>query len=97
MRNSVDMNLLSDSTATGDWKQWPGGIGQFSIVGTFGGTTATLEFLGPDGVTAVAVGEQTTLTEQGGAIFELAKNLIRVSLSGGTPTGMYSRVAGLNH
>jgi hypothetical protein len=51
-----------------------------------------LQFLGPDGVTWIDVGTDTTLTAQGGAGFVLAPCPIRAAVSGGPPSGIYARV-----
>lgn len=58
--------LLSNASATGAAVQWSGGLGVFTALGTFGGATVTLQYLGPDGVTWVAMGTDTTLTAAGG-------------------------------
>lgn len=83
--------LLSNASATGSWAQWDGGVGVFSIVGTFGGATVTLQFLGPDGSTAVTVGSDTTLTAAGGGGFILPPARIRASVAGGPPSGLYAQ------
>lgn len=83
--------LLSNESATGGSKPWPGGRGTFSVAGTFGGATATLEMLGPDGATWFAVGTDTTKTQAGAGNFDLPPCLLRVALTGGTPSGMYAR------
>lgn len=84
------MMLLDNGSATGAAAQWGGGSGVFACVGTFGGATVTLEFLGPDGATWVAMGSDTTLTAAGGGIFTSPPGRIRASVSGGTPAGLYA-------
>lgn len=86
----MKLELLSNASATGSSMYWPGGTGTFSVVGTFGGATVTLQFLGPDGTTWVNAGADTTLTAAGGANFTLASGNIRVSVSGGTPSALYA-------
>jgi len=83
--------LLSNASATGSWVQWDGGVGVFSAAGTFGGGTITLQFLGPDGTTAIAAGTDTTLTAAGGGMFTLPPCRIRAAVSGGPPSGMYAQ------
>lgn len=84
------MLLLSNKAATGDWHRWHGGIGVFAVAGTFGGATVSLEFLGPDGTTAIAMGTDTTLTAAGGAQFSFPGGQIRASVTGGAPSGLYA-------
>jgi hypothetical protein len=84
------MDLLSNASATGSRVIWPGGPGVFKVVGTFGGATVSLEFLGPDGSTWVAMGADTTLTAAGGAQFTNDPGPIRASVTGGTPSGLYA-------
>ena len=83
--------LLSNASATGDWKDWGGGSGVFTVVGTFGGATVTLQFQGPDGSTAVAMGSDTTLTAAGGGVCVYPPGRIRAAVTGGTPSGLYAQ------
>lgn len=82
--------LLSNASATGSAVQWGGGSGMFSCVGTFGGATVTLQFMGPDGATWVAMGPDTTLAADGGGLFTCAPGQIRAAVSGGAPSGLYA-------
>jgi len=84
------MMLLSNASATGSAAQWGGGTGMFACVGTFGGATVTLQFLGPDESTWVAMGADTTLTAAGGALFTCAPGRIRAAVSGGAPSALYA-------
>lgn len=61
-----------------------GGAGTLFVTGTFGGGTATLEILAPDGVTWLTVGAGTTLTTAGAAGFTAPVRPIRVTLAGAT-------------
>lgn len=83
--------LLSNESATGSAAIWDGGVGVFSCVGTFGGATVTLQFLGPDGSTYLDVGTDTTLTANGAAGFVLPPGKIRASVSGGAPSALYAQ------
>lgn len=93
--------LLSNASATSASVLWPGGEGVLMIAGTFGGTSATLEALGPDGSTWLPVkamdpaGVQTTvaLTAAGMIGFRLPPGSIRCVLTGGTPSGIHATAA----
>ena len=83
---AVGIVLASNASATGDWVYWPGGRGEFRVEGTFPGTVK-LECKGPNG-TAQDVGADTTLTGDGGGIFELGAGEIRANID--TATGVYA-------
>lgn len=83
-------NLLINASSSGAPVYWPGGVGVFAVVGTFGGATVTLEFLGPDGATYIAAGSNTTLTAAGAGVFYLPQTMIEAIVSGGTPSGLYA-------
>lgn len=89
--SSVD--LLVNASATGATVQWQGGRGVFTAAGTFGGATVSLEFLGPDTATWIAMGTDTTLTAAGGGLFDFPQGQIRASVTGGTPSGIYAHAA----
>lgn len=99
MSSSAGSTLLSNASATGDYVRWEGGAGVATFAGTFGGTSATLEYLGPNGSTAISVkvmdtaGVQTTvaLTAAGAIGFILPPGRIRATLTGGTPSAMYAQ------
>jgi hypothetical protein len=80
------IHLLANSSATGPQALWGGGIGVFMCVGTWGGATVTLEYIGPDGATLVVAGTATTLTANGGGVFYLPSTNIQavISSSGAT-------------
>ena len=58
-----------------------------TCVGTFGGATAALKTLGPDGATFVQVTTMTTPTAVGVVLG--ANATAEVTLTGGTPSGLY--------
>lgn len=90
---SAAADLLSNASATGAAVTWPGGKGVFTVVGSFSAGTVSLQFLGPDGTTWIDVGTSTTVTAAACAAFELPQGQLRASVSGGTPSGLYARVA----
>jgi len=76
---------------------WPGGIGVFAVVGTFGGATISLQFIGPDGLTLIDAGTATTLTAAGAGVFYLPPGPIVATITGGAADAIYasaSRVLG---
>lgn len=84
------LTLLSNASATGSSAIWFGGRGLFTASATFSGATIQLDYLGPDGATWLAAGTNTTLTANGGGIFELPAGQIRCSISGGPPSAVYA-------
>jgi len=99
MSSSAGTTLLTNGSATSDWVRWDGGMGVATIAGTFGGTSATLEYLGPNNTTGLPIkamaddGAQTTvaLTAAGTIGFILPPGRIRVVLTGGTPSAIFAR------
>lgn len=92
-KTTVKHTLLSNVAATGEWFNWPGGRGEFSAVATWGGGTVKLQYKGPDDTTAVDVGDDTTLTANGGGVFELGACQIRAHVA--TATAVYATVKDL--
>lgn len=90
MSRTEAVSLLSNATATGAGKSWPGGMGVFSVAATFSGATIKLQFLGPDGATWLDVGSGVTLTSAGAGGFYLHPCVIRAAVSG-SPTGAYAQ------
>ena len=84
---AVGIVLASNASATGDWVAWPGGRGEFRVEATWGGGTVKLQCKGPNG-TAQDVGTDTTLSANGGGIFELGAGEIRANVA--TATGVYA-------
>lgn len=83
--------LLSNATATGDDKWWPGGEGVFQVEGTWSGATVTLQFKSDQG-TAIDVGTDTTKTANGAGAFTLHPCFVKATVSGGPPSAMYASV-----
>jgi hypothetical protein len=78
------VSLLTAAGATSAQKLWPGGGGVFKAVGTFGGATISLQFLGPDATTWIDAGQATTLTANGAGVFYLPRGQIRAAVTGGS-------------
>lgn len=103
MSNSFSVALLSNVSAAGNGAAfgWTGGSGVATFDGTFGGTSATLQYLGPSGtwldVKALdpSTGTQTTvaLTAAGMIGFLLPPGQIRAVLTGGAPANVYAIAA----
>ncbi len=93
MSTSAQLTLLSNASATGSAVRWPGGRGEFSAVATWGGGTVKLQYLGPDAATWVDAGTETTLTANGGGVFELGPGSIRANVA--TATAVYAVAKGL--
>ena len=83
------MILISNGSTTSSAARWQGGQGTFTVVGTLGGATVTLQYLGPDGTTWVQAGSDAALTAAGGVVFTLHACQIRALVDGGTPSGLY--------
>lgn len=83
--------LLTNASVTGSAVDWTGGSGVFVAAGTFGGATVTLQYLGPDAATWIAMGTDTTLTAAGGGAFMFPPGRIRAAVSGGSPSGLYAQ------
>lgn len=90
MALAVSIPLLINGSATGIATVWPGGQGVFTVIGTFGGATVKLQFLGPDQATWIDAGSATTLTANGAGLFYLHACQIRAFVSGGAPSGIFA-------
>ena len=98
--NSSSVKLLDNESATGAAKPWPGGRGHFSCIGTFGGTSVQLQYMGPNGsyINAQALAPDGTLTAvpltaAGGFVFELPATDIKAVVTGGSPSALYAIAA----
>ncbi len=79
--------FLENASASSDWKTYPGGLAIFSVLMT--GGNVTLEQLGPNGSTALAVTSAlafSTLTQ-----VNLAAGSYRATVAGGA-TGVWARL-----
>ena len=88
---AVQIQLLNNATATGTPVLWPGGRGEFSAAGTFGGATVSLQAQLPNG-TFADVGTFTTLVAAGRGGFEIGKRMIQGAITGGGASGMFADV-----
>lgn len=70
---------------------WQGGVAAFSaIASAWNAATATLTILGPDGATQQPVGSSTTVTANAFVTpLYLPPGTYTLTVSGGTPTGLY--------
>jgi hypothetical protein len=84
------ITLLSNGSATSSEKIWPGGVGVFMAHATFGGGSVKLQYKLPDGSTWTDAGADTSLTADGGGVFELPPCNIRAAVA--TATGVYAAV-----
>lgn len=83
----VSITLLSNAGAgNGGAKAWPGGVGELTAVGTWGGGNLQLQTLGPNGSTWVNVG--SPLTADGTMSFSLGRCQIRGVVT--TASGVYA-------
>lgn len=94
MGTSANLALLSNASATGSALQWPGGRGVFSASATWGGGTVKLQYLGPDGTTWIDAGSDTTLTANGGGVFELPACQVRANVATATAVYAFARGTG---
>jgi hypothetical protein len=81
-------------TATGLAYDCPGGQCIFSVVASaWGGATCGLYVLGPDGVTWINAGANTTFTGNNMGVVYLPPGQIQAQISGGPPTALFASIA----
>lgn len=97
---SVDLLINASAGTAEPYPQWPGGRGLFSVSGTFGGTSVTLEYRGAGNVfypvkAMAGDGTRTTVaaTAQDAWLFELPPGEIRAVLTGGAGSAMFATAA----
>jgi len=73
--------LPPSSASSGPQINWAGGMGIFAAVGTWGGATASLQFVGPDGSTLISAGTATNLTSNGAGVFYLPRCKIQATVT----------------
>ena len=86
MANSSLTKVFDGVTADGNSTalDWPGGVGQMVVEGTFGSGTVKLQMSPDDGTTWVAIGGDATVTADAVVNFDLNGCDIRLNLSGST-------------
>jgi hypothetical protein len=87
----ISLSLLSNASASGQPVYInESGTYQYSVVGTFGGTTAKLQFLGADGTTYVDV-PNSSMTLAGALNVDLPSgSTVKAVLTAGAPSAMYA-------
>ena len=96
MSTTHSVNLLSNGTATGDAKQWPGGRGVALCAASFDTSASiALQILLPDGSTYVDVSTETTFTADGLGGFDLPPCILKATVTG-TISGGYLVAARVN-
>lgn len=81
-------------TSTSSTFQLSGGKYWFAGVGTWNSGTATLQRVGPDGVTLVTAA--TALTANGGNVSDLPPGTYQVTISGSTTISIYWELVRIN-
>lgn len=96
---TADVFVATNRNGTGSSTQagWPGGRGLLTAQGTFGGSTLTLEHQDKqtgNWVQAISpAGAAISMTAQGDALFELPDCQVRITMTGGAPTGIYATIS----
>ncbi|WP_203309769.1 hypothetical protein [Sphingomonas beigongshangi] len=95
-----NVTLASNLSATGDQPATTvyGGDYVFSVTaGAFNGASVQLQSAGPDGTTYQNLGSAKTANDTtGGTGIGLGSNAkVRITISGGTPTGLYASLSRL--
>lgn len=86
---SDTVSLLSNASATGTGKGAGPGDYCLSVDGTFGGATVAFEIQSPDGSSWLGVSD-ASFTAEGAVIVTLPRTLVRMSVTGGTPSALYA-------
>ena len=86
--------LLSNASATGSSVQVLRGKYQFHMRGTFGGTTATLQY-SEDNSTWTTLDSLAVFTVAGNVGVYVADGYVRALVAGGSPSGLYAFLMGL--
>jgi hypothetical protein len=86
--------LLSNGSATGSWISWNGGRAALVLMAAAYPTTLKLQILGQDGSTAIDI---ATLTANGVTVYDLPAGSYRMSLAGGSPSGMYADLVSVSY
>jgi hypothetical protein len=89
----ISIALIINGTGGSVAEPWPGGVGVFAASSSnWNSGTVTLEVLGPDGVTFIAAGTNTTCTANCVGVFYLPPGKIEAVITG-SPTAVYAQAA----
>jgi hypothetical protein len=93
MGTKLGLSVLSNMGGAGNGSNvtiGEGGLYQYLVHGTFSGTTAKLQTLGPDGTNFIDV-PNSSMSAAGALNVELPSgSIVRGVLTSGTPTAMYA-------
>lgn len=84
-------NLLHNESATGGKLDVARGTYVVSADGTFGGATLQLQLLSPDGTSWLSITD-ASFTAEGAFAIDLPKGVVRMSVSGGSPSALYANI-----
>lgn len=85
------IQLLSNASATGNSFQVNNSRDYvFSVDGTFGGATVTLQLLSPDGSSWLSITNAAFTAEGAVAVFLGADSTVRVLVASGIPSALYA-------
>lgn len=96
---TADVLVATNRNGTGSSTQvgWPGGRGLLTVEGTFGASTLTFEHQSKqtsNWITAISpTGAAISMTAGGDALFELPDCQVRITMTGGAPTGIYATIS----
>jgi len=91
---TLKVALLAAAAVTGAAVAWLGGTGVFTAWGTWNGATVTLNYSPDGGTTWIACGTFTTLTANGGGLFNLPAGVqLQAAISGAGGSTSLSAVA----
>ena len=86
---STQNNLIDNGSTSGKGVEFLRGVYAFASVGTFGGTTVTLERKMADD-SWLSVGSDVELTAPGQAKATIPTGTYRAGVSGGSPSGLFA-------
>jgi len=90
------IELLNNISATGagSWQRYQGGVSVLVVFGTTFPTTATLEYKGKDGSTAIVI---NTPTANSVVELNLPQGEYRFNLVGGSPAAFYADLSAIDY
>ena len=96
MRALRNVTLLENGSETGAAKPVERGSYHFNVTGTFGGTTATLQYRPAAARDWTTVASLAVLTAVGNVRVDLGEGEVRLLVAGGTPSGLYAYLRALS-